>query len=117
TSLRLPGAILGAVAAILVFLVASELFGGEVGLIAAALWAFDPLTISFNRIAKEDTFLVFFFLLANLFWLRGQRVAESQPHRSPEPFYWATAAAFGAMMASKYFPQMIAISVAYNYIF
>ena len=47
-------------------------------LLAAALWAFDPQAIGFNRIAKEDTFLLFFFLLANIFWLRGQRVAESE---------------------------------------
>jgi predicted membrane-bound dolichyl-phosphate-mannose-protein mannosyltransferase len=117
TSLRLPNALFGALTVVLIFLVASELFGLEAALIAAALWAFDPLAIGFNRIAKEDTFLVFFFLLANVFWLRGQRVAESQPQRRPEPFYWATAAAFGAMLASKYLPQMIAISVAYNYAF
>jgi predicted membrane-bound dolichyl-phosphate-mannose-protein mannosyltransferase len=117
TSLRLPNALFGALTVVLIFLVASELFGLEAALIAAALWAFDPLAIGFNRIAKEDTFLVFFFLLANVFWLRGQRVAESQPQRRPEPFYWATAAALGAMLASKYLPQMIAISVAYNYTF
>jgi len=117
SSLRFPGALFGAFTAVLIFLVASELFGSEVGLISAALWSFDPLAISFNRIAKEDTFLIFFFLLANFFWLRGQRVAESQPHRNPERFYWATAAAFGAMLASKYVPVMLAISVAYNYAF
>ncbi len=117
SSLRLPNALFGALSVVLLFLVASELFGLEAALIAAALWAFDPLAIGFNRIAKEDTFLVFFFLLANVFWLRGQRVAESQPQRRPEPFYWATAAAFGAMLASKYLAQMIAISVAYNYTF
>ena len=118
TSLRLPGALFGAFTAVLIFLVASELFGLEVGLISAALWAFDPLAIGFNRIAKEDTFLIFFFMLANFFWLRGQRVAEGQPERSPERFYWATAAAFGAMFASKYVPPvMLVISVAYNYTF
>ena len=117
TSVRFPGALFGAFTAVLIFLVASELFGLEVGLISAALWAFDPLAIGFNRIAKEDTFLIFFFMLANFFWLRGQRVAESQPERSPERFYWATAAAFGAMLASKYVPMMIAITVGYNYAF
>jgi hypothetical protein len=75
------------------------------------------LTISFNRIAKEDTFLVFFFLLMNVFWLRGQRVAESQPHRNPDRFYWAAAASFGAMMASKYLPQLLAIPVGYYWVF
>ena len=118
TSLRLPGALFGALTALLIFLVASELFGLEVGLISAALWAFDPIAIGFSRIAKEDTFLIFFFLLASVFWLRGQRVAESQPQRRPEPFYWATAAALGAMFASKYVPPvMLAIIVAYNYAF
>lgn len=117
TSLRLPGALFGAFAALMIFLVASELFGLEIALIASALWAFDPIAIGFNRIAKEDTFAIFFFLLANFFWLRGQRVAESQPHRNPERFYWATAAAFGAMLASKYLPVMIVIPVSYNYAF
>ena len=117
TALRLPGALFGALTVLLIFLVASELFGVEVGLIAGALWAFDPLVIGFNRIAKEDTLLVFFFLLANVFWLRGQRVAESQPARRPEPFYWAAAACFGAMLASKYLPQILVVSIAYNYTF
>lgn len=116
TAVRLPGALLGALTALLIFLITSELFGFEVGLFAAALWAFDPAAIGFNRIAKEDSFVVFFFLLANVFWLRGQRVAEGG-HAKPEPYYWAAAAAFGAMMASKYVPFYIAISAAYYYIF
>ncbi|MCA1606515.1 MAG: glycosyltransferase family 39 protein, partial [Acidobacteria bacterium] len=109
TALRLPGTIFGALTAVLIYLLAAELFGGEVALLAAALWAFDPQAIGFNRIAKEDTFLLFFFLLANIFWLRGQRVAETEsssrgPQRGsragvvvrPESYYWATAACFGA---------------------
>jgi len=117
TALRLPSTIFGALTAILVYLLAAELFGAEVGLIAAALWTFDPMAIGFNRIAKEDTFLLFFFLLANIFWLRGQRAAESEPHRRPERFYWASAAAFGAMMASKYVPQLLGVSACYYYVF
>ncbi len=116
TAARLPGALLGALTALLIFLVASELFGFEIGFIAAALWAFDPMAIGFNRIAKEDTFLLFFFLLGNIFWLRGQRVAESVRGK-PEPYYWATAASFGAMMASKYVPHFFCISAAYYYVF
>jgi hypothetical protein len=117
TALRLPNAIFGALTAILIYLLASELFGLEIALLASALWAFDPLAISFSRIAKEDTLLTFFFLLASVFWVRGQRVAENQPQRNPEPFYWATAVALGAMMASKYLPQAFAIPIAYNYTF
>ncbi|HEY0322095.1 MAG TPA: glycosyltransferase family 39 protein [Pyrinomonadaceae bacterium] len=114
-ALRVPSIIFGALTVIVLYLVTAELFGGEIALITAALWAFDPAAISFNRIAKEDTFLLFFFLLANVFWLKSQRVAESK--RNPEPLYWATAVSFGAMMASKYMPNFFAVSVCYYYIF
>ena len=116
TALRLPGAIAGALTAFLIYLIAAELFGVEVALIAAALWTFDPTGIGFNRVAKEDTFLLFFFLLANVFWLRGQRVAESTD-KSPNRYYWATAACYGAMVASKYVPHFIAVSWCYYWMF
>lgn len=117
TALRFPSVVFGALTAILIYLLATELFGAEVGLIAAALWAFDPSAIGFNRIAKEDTFLLFFFLLANVFWLRGQRIAESQSNLRAVKYYWATAAAFGAMLASKYLPQLITITIGYYWAF
>ena len=116
TALRLPGVIFGTLSALLIFLIVAELFGVEVALIAAALWTFDPSAIGFNRVAKEDSFLLFFFLLANVFWLRGQRVAESTD-RSPNRYYWATAAAYGAMVASKYVPHLFAISICYYWMF
>ena len=116
TALRLPGTIVGALSAILIFLITSELFGVEVALIAAALWTFDPSAIGLNRIAKEDSFLVFFFLLANVFWLRGQRAAESTD-TSPNKYYWLTAASYGAMVASKYVPHLFAISICYYWMF
>jgi hypothetical protein len=116
TALRLPGVIAGALTALLIYLIAAELFGAEVALIAAALWAFNPTAIGFNRVAKEDTFLLFFFLLANVFWLRGQRVAESTD-QNPNKYYWASAACFGAMVASKYVPHLFAISVCYYWMF
>ncbi len=116
-ALRFPTVLFGALTAILIYLITAELFGTQAAIIAAALWAFDPSAIGFNRIAKEDTFLLFFFLLANLIWLRGQRVAEGATGRNPKPYYWATGAAFGAMLASKYVPHLVAISVSYNYTF
>jgi hypothetical protein len=116
-ALRLPSVIFGALSAILIYLMATELFGVEIGLLAAALWSFDPTAIGLNRIAKEDTFLLFFFLLANVFMLIGQRVAEQQSTERAQKYYWATAAAFGAMMASKYLPQLILVSFCYYWIF
>jgi hypothetical protein len=116
TALRLPSTVLGALTALLIYLITAELFGAEVALIAAALWTFDPSAIGFNRIAKEDTFLLFFFLLANVFWLRGQRVAESTDQK-PDKYYWLTAASYGAMIASKYVPHLLCISVSYYWMF
>ena len=49
TALRLPGVIFGVLTAILIYLVTAELFGAEVALIAAALWAFDPNAILYNH--------------------------------------------------------------------
>lgn len=116
-ALRFPSTVFGALTAVLIFLLAAELFGIEVGLIAAALWSFDPAAIGFNRIAKEDTFLLFFFMLANILWLHGQRVAETRSTKQAEKYYWATAAAFGAMMASKYVPQLLTVAVCYYFVF
>ena len=48
TALRLPGVIVGALTSLLIYLITAELFGAEVALIAAALWAFDPAAIGFN---------------------------------------------------------------------
>ena len=117
TALRLPGILFGALTVVLIYLVAVELFGAEVALVAAALWAFCPQAIGFSRIAKEDTFLLFFFLLANIFWLRGQRVAESNSGKRPQPYYWAAAAACGAMLASKYLPSLLVVGLSYYWIF
>ena len=117
TALRFPATVFGALTIILIYLVGAELFGAEVGLIAAALWAFDPMAIGFNRIAKEDTFLVFFFLLGNYLWIRAQRIAETKSPSQAERYYWTAAAAFGAMMASKYLPQLVVVAITYYYIF
>ncbi|HEV7473461.1 MAG TPA: glycosyltransferase family 39 protein [Pyrinomonadaceae bacterium] len=116
-ALRFPGTIFGALTTIIIFLLATELFGAEVGLIAAALWALDPMAISFNRIAKEDTFVIFFFMLGNFFWLTGQRVAEIRTTTKAEKYYWAAGATFGAMMASKYLPQLVTVSISYYFLF
>jgi hypothetical protein len=115
-ALRLPTALFGAFTSLLIFLLVRQLFGPRVALLAAALWALDPSAIGFNRIAKEDSFYIFFFLLANTFWLRGQRAAEAGEMR-PERWYWATAAALGAMFASKYLPHFISITASYYYVF
>lgn len=116
TALRLPVTIFGALSTILIFLIASELFGIDVGLIAAALWAFDPAAIGFARIAKEDVIMTFFFMLASVFFLRSQRVAEND-RGNYFKWIWLTAVAYGALMATKYMPHFLAILAAYYFTF
>ncbi len=116
TALRLPAVIFGALTALLIFFVTRSLFGATIALIAAGLWSVDPTAISFNRIAKEDTFFIFFFLLANVFWLKAQVRAE-RDEGDFNPLMWATAACLGAMVASKYYPHFITIPAAYYYLF
>ncbi len=116
TALRLPVTIFGALSAVLIFLIAAELFGVDAGLIAAALWAFDPSAIGFARIAKEDVILTFFFMLANVFFLRSQRSAE-KGEGTWIKWVWLAAAAYGAMIATKYMPHFMAISGAYYFTF
>jgi len=64
TALRLPNAIAGAATTVGLFGVADLLFGGAVASVVSAIWAFDVNAIAINRIGKEDTFLLFFFVLA-----------------------------------------------------
>ncbi len=111
-ALRFPVALLGTFITLLIFLLVSELFGRSIGLISAALWAVEPMAIGFDRIAKEDSLVLFFFLLTNFFWIRGQTAAE----RGSANWLWhswATAAGFAALMASKYYPHLLAITTAY----
>lgn len=111
-ALRFPVALFGTFITLLIFLLVSELFGRSIGLISAALWAVEPMAIGFDRIAKEDSLVLFFFLLTNLFWIRGQTAAE----RGSANWLWhswAAAAGFAALIASKYYPHLLVITTAY----
>ena len=116
TALRFPVALFGTFSTLLIFLLVRELFGRSIGLISAALWAVEPMAIGFDRIAKEDSLALFFFLLTNLFWIRGQTAAE-RGRSNWLNYAWATAASFGALLASKYYPFLFPIIGAYYAIF
>ena len=115
-ALRFPVALFGSFTTLLIFLLISELFGRSIGLISAALWAVEPMAIGFDRIAKEDSLVLFFFLLMLFFWIRGQTLAE-RGRGNGTWYVWAAAAAFAALMASKYYPWLLAVPTAYYGIF
>lgn len=116
TALRLPNALFGTFSALLLFLLVSEMFGRNIAIIAAALFAVEPMAIGFDRIAKEDSLLLFFFLLTSLFWLKGQSAAERSEKKWIR-YHWLAGAAFGALLASKYLIHLISIPFGYYAIF
>lgn len=111
-ALRFPIALFGTLTALLLFFFVSELFGRSIGLITAALWSVEPMSIGFDRIAKEDSLVLFFFLLTSLFFVKSQTKAE---RGSPNwiRYVWGAAAGYGALMASKYYPFFLSIIGGY----
>ncbi len=115
-ALRFPVALFGTFTAVLLFLLISELFGRSIGLISGIFWALEPMAIGFDRIAKEDSLVLFFFLVTMYFWVRGQTRAELG-NENWTWYAWATAAGFAGLMASKYYPHLLAIVGAYYIVF
>ncbi len=113
TAIRLPNAIAGAATALALFGVAQLLFGDAVALVASLIWAFDVNAIAINRLGKEDTFLLFFFLLAVWFYERAKRQGAVDPSGA-QRWYTASGASFGLMLASKYMPHYLGIYALFN---
>lgn len=114
-AVRLPNVIFGALTAVALFLVAQEFFSVEIGLLTAFLWSIGTLAIMDNRLAKEDTLLVFFTWLGYYFYLRAKKVAAEDPQRARK-HYVASGASFGLMLASKYFPHYLGLNFLYYYV-
>lgn len=115
-SLRFPVALFGAFTTLILFLLVGELFGRSIALVSAALYAVEPIAIGFDRIAKEDSLVLFFFLLTNFLWIRGQTLAERGIERWPR-YAFGAGVAFAALMASKYYPHLLAVTAAYYNIY
>jgi hypothetical protein len=113
TALRLPNAIAGAATTLVLFAVADLLFGGTVAAAVSLIWALDVNAIAINRIGKEDTFLLLFFLLAVLFYERAKRIGVAEPE-SAQRWYALSGASFGLMLASKYMPHYLGIYALFN---
>jgi hypothetical protein len=115
-ALRLPNAIFGALTVIPLFLLTAAFFDRWTGLIAAALWAVGVNAITYNRIGKEDTLLVFFMLFAFYFYLRAKQTdTRDVPRRKRN--YLLAGVSFGLMLASKYFPHYFGLNQLYHHNF
>src|SRR5439155_3087465 len=86
-----------------------------VGAWAALIWAVDINAAAINRIGKEDTFLLFFLLLAAYCYERAKASARAGLARDQrDRWYLGSATAFGLMVASKYMPHYFGIHTLFN---
>jgi hypothetical protein len=111
---RLPNAVFGALTAIPLFLLTAAFFDRWTGLVAAALWAGGINAITYNRIGKEDTLLVFFMLFAFHFYLRAKQT-DSRDVVPVKRNYLLSGISFGLMLASKYFPHYFGLNALYHH--
>ncbi|MBD0326732.1 MAG: glycosyltransferase family 39 protein, partial [Pyrinomonadaceae bacterium] len=115
-ALRFPNILFGALTVIPLFLLTAAFFDRWTALAAAALWSFGINAITYNRIAKEDTLLVFFMLFAFYFYLRAKQTSGHDP-KGKRKFYSLSGISFGLMMASKYFPHYFGLNMLYHYLY
>ena len=115
-ALRLPNAIFGALTVIPLFLLTAAFFDRWTGLVAAALWAIGINAITYNRIGKEDTLMVFFMLFAFYFYLRAKQT-DTRNVRIVKRNYLLSGISFGLMLASKYFPHYFGLNALYHHYF
>ena len=113
-ALRLPNVLCGALTVFPVFLLAAALFDCRTGLVAAALWATGVNAVTYNRVAKEDTLLVFFMLLAFYFYVRAKQTSGFDP-AGKRRHYLLSGVSFGLMFASKYFPHYFGLNMLYHH--
>jgi hypothetical protein len=115
TAVRFPNILFGALTIFPLYLLTAAFFDKRTGLICALLWTFGINAITYNRIAKEDTLLVFFMLFAFYFYLRAKQTSGYEP-RAKKKFYLASAVSFGLMLASKYFPHYFGLNMLYHHL-
>ncbi len=115
TALRFPNVLVGALTTVVLFLFAREVFDPMVGWLTAILWATGINAIAINRVAKEDTLLVFFMWLAFFFFMKAKHEGPVETARR-QWLYRLSGASFGLMLASKYFPHYMGLIFLYNYL-
>jgi 4-amino-4-deoxy-L-arabinose transferase-like glycosyltransferase len=113
TAVRLPNAVVGAATSGALFALANTLFGTPVAMVASTFWATDVNAIAINRIGKEDTFALFFFLVAVSAYERAKQVG-ARDLVVAQHWYTASGASFGLMLASKYFPHYLGVYALFN---
>ncbi|HEX8723092.1 MAG TPA: glycosyltransferase family 39 protein [Pyrinomonadaceae bacterium] len=115
-AIRFPNVLFGSLTVFPIFLLTAAFFRPRTGLVAAALWATGVGAVTFNRVAKEDTLLVFFMLFALYFYVRAKQAGGFEPEEKRRN-YLLSAVSWGLMFASKYFPHYFGLNMLYHNLF
>ena len=105
--LRFPNVLLGAATAAILFLFCRSMMGFVGSFAAGFFWAVSPLAIALNRLAKEETPLTFFTLLACYFYCRAQQADSDEGARR---WYDLSAIGFGLAFASQYILHLLGLN-------
>lgn len=105
--LRFPNVLLGAATSAILFLFCRRLFGFEGSFAAGFFWAVSPLAVALNRLAKEETPLTFFTLLACYLYCRAQQADSDDSARR---WYDLSAIGFGLAFASQYILHLLGLN-------
>src|SRR5215468_3255578 len=105
--LRFPNVLFGAATAAILFLFCRRMMGVVGSLAAGFFWAVSPLAVALNRLAKEETPLTFFTLLACYFYCRAQ---QADLDESARRWYDLSAIGFGLAFASQYILHLLGLN-------
>ena len=97
--LRLPNVLLGAATTAILYLLCRQMMGLAGSFAASFFWAFAPLPIALNRLAKEETPLTFFTLLGCYLYMRAKQADDENSIRR---WYDLSAIGFGLSFGSQY---------------
>jgi 4-amino-4-deoxy-L-arabinose transferase-like glycosyltransferase len=103
TITRLPLALAGSLAVLAAAWLGRRLFGRTAGLLTAGLLAASPTFIGYNRVAKEDTLLALFLLLAVLCTAEAKAAADDGRTKASHHWEIGVAVSIALLCASKYF--------------
>ncbi len=97
--LRLPIALLGSLTALVLYWLGRQMIGPLGAGLAAFFWAVSPLSISMNRVLKEENLFVFFTLAAFACYNRGKLALSD---RESKKWFLLSGAVFGMGQAAYY---------------
>ena len=105
--LRLPNVLFGAATAAILYLFCRLMMGIPGSFAAGFFWAVAPLPVALNRLAKEETPVTFFTLLACYFYCRAKQAsAETSTRR----WHGLSGFTFGLAIASQYLIHLFGLN-------